>query len=878
LLSVLFGSSLITSRLFEDANVEDNLPAEFQSQESITVVVSEPQSPNLAVVPFSLPDEAPRTARRDAPAIPATRDASAEVTGLVPPDSTTLAAMARSAARLRHAGLRAGGTADQEHTAGASFFGASASHAHLAAPAPRALPATIVSALPSASVVSPPEAQAPARSSSPVNESLIRQDYGQLPLSFEANVGQADPSVQFLAHGPGYGLYLTGTEAVMVLNPPKAAEVPGSGGAEFLRRELSAGINPAARPTPGPDAVVHMQTLGGNTTPRVVGDDPLPGKVNYFLGNDPSQWHTNVSTFAKVEYQDVYPGVNLVYYGHQDQLEYDFVVTPGTDPRGIHLGFTGADQLAIDDQGGLVLHAGDQDIVQHKPVVYQEAADGRQEVASRFVLAGNQVGFELGTYNTSQPLVIDPVLSYSTYLGGSGSNDFYGSIAVDPVTGDALVTGNTTSADFPTVNPFQANYGGGNSLFGDAFVSRLTADGSALAYSTYLGGSDQDAGTGIAVDPGTGDALVTGWTGSTDFPTANALQSNLRGFTNAFVARLTVDGSALVYSTYLGGSGDGDAGNGIAVDPSTGDALVTGSTESPDFPTANALQPNLRGGRDAFVARLTADGSALVYSTYLGGSGVDEGNAIAVDPSTGDALVTGYTFSTNFPTANALQPVFGGGQSDAFVARLTADGSALVYSTYLGGSGDDFGQGIAGDPATCDALVTGYTFSTNFPTANAFQPTKGGGTGIDNAFVTKVSAAGSSLVYSTYLGGTGGHIGGFSAGDYGWGIAMDAWTGDALVIGYTFSTNFPTANALQPNLRGFDNAFVARLTADGSALVYSTYLGGSGYDYGQGVALDPSTGDALVTGYTSSNDFPTANALQPNLRGSSNAFVARISL
>jgi hypothetical protein len=612
-----------------------------------------------------------------------------------------------------------------------------------------------------------------------------------------------------------------------------------------------------------------MQVLGGNAAPAVVGLDPLRGQVNYFLGNDAAKWHTHISTFAKVEYQNVYPGINLDYYGHRGQLEYDFVVAPGVDPHVIELSFSGADQLTIDGRGDLVLQAGGQDIIQHKPVVYQEVNGSRQEIPSAFVLSTDhspltthQVGFRLGGYDRSRPLVIDPVLSYSTYLGGSDQDIGYG-IAADPNTGDALVTGITYSADFPTANAWQPHLGGDYAT--NAFVTRLSADGSALVYSTYLGGSGGESGTGIAVDPSTGDALITGSTQSTDFPTVNPLQPNNGGGTDAFVARLSADGSKLVYSTYLGGSGY-DQGYGIAVDPNSGDALITGSTQSTDFPTVNPLQPNNGGGTDAFVARLSADGSTLVYSTYLGGSDADYGGGIAVDPNTGDALVAGVTQSTNFPTANALQPNWHGG-TDAFVARLSADGSTLVYSTYLGGSGNDSGGGIAVDPNTGDAFVTGETSSTNFPTANAWQPSYGGGEG--DAFVARIKADGSALVYSTYLGG--------SDTDLGSGIAVDPNTGDALVTGLTTSTNFPTVNPLQPNNGGGADAFVARLSADGSALVFSTYLGGSGSEHGHGIGVDANTGDALVTGLTTSTNFPTVNPLQPTYGGGSgDAFVARI--
>jgi hypothetical protein len=621
-----------------------------------------------------------------------------------------------------------------------------------------------------------------------------------------------------------------------------------------------------------------MRVLGANAAARAVARDQLAGTVNYFHGSNPSEWHTGIPTFGEVEYQNIYPGIDLVYYGRQGQLEYDFRVAPGADPRTIRLAFSGGDQGTIDNHGDLVLSSGEHDILQRKPVTYQELNGARQEVGSSFVLLDNpsseptathkspltthQVGFALGNYDASRPLIIDPVVTYSTYLGGTG-NDYGNGIAVDAATGDALVTGVTSSTDFPTGNPWQSNYGGG---VDDAFVTRISADGSTLLYSTYLGGSNFDAANGIAVDASTGDVLVTGTTASTDFPTRNALQPAKGGGPyDAFVTRIRADGGDLVYSTYLGGSGS-DQGEAIAADTTTGDALVTGLTTSTDFPTANALQPNYGGGiANAFVARISADGSGLVYSTYLGGTGDDESYSVAVDPSTGDALVTGFTTSPNFPTANAWQPKSGGGE-DAFVARLSADGSQLVYSTYLGGSGEDVGYGIAIDPATADALVAGETYSPNFPTANAYQPDYGGG---GDAFVARFSADGSVLVYSTYLGGTG--------EDKAYGIAVDPATRDALVTGQTYSPDFPTVNAVQAAYGGGGDAFVARLNVDGSTLVYSSYLGGSGVDRGFAIAVDPSTGDATITGVTGSTDFPTVNALQPDYGGGADAFVSRTS-
>ena len=384
-----------------------------------------------------------------------------------------------------------------------------------------------------------------------------------------------------------------------------------------------------------------------------------------------------------------------------------------------------------------------------------------------------------------------------------------------------------------------------------------------LEYSTYLGGSGVDQGYGIAVDSA-GNAYVTGSTESTNFPTANAFQNTFGGGGDAFVTKLNAAGSALVYSTYLGGS-DGDFGAGIAVD-SAGNAYVTGVTDSTDFPTANALQNTNSGGiADVFVTKLNAAGSALAYSTYLGGSDFDSEPNIAVD-SAGNVYVTGHTESTNFPTANAFQSTSGGGGGDAFVTKLNAAGSALVYSTYLGGSEAEFGGGIAADSAG-NAYVTGTTDSDNFPTANALQPTSGGGTGLadGDAFVTKLNAAGSALVYSTYLGG--------SDFDYGGGIAVDS-AGNAYVTGVTDSDNFPTANAFQSCTYGSNqDVFVTKLNAAGSALVYSTYLGGSLFEDSGDIAVD-SAGNAYVTGSTYSTNFPTANALQSTSGGDRDVFVA----
>jgi hypothetical protein len=622
--------------------------------------------------------------------------------------------------------------------------------------------------------------------------------------------------------------------------------------------------------------VLQLQLVGANPTPAVVGLEPQAGHVNYLHGNDPAQWHTDVPLFGRVAYQQVYPGIDVVYYGNdQQQLEYDFDLAAGADPNQIVLCFTGAQGLEVNPQGDLVLHLAGGDVVQHAPVVYQDGPDGRVPVAADYVLRGDgTVGLALGGYDPARALVIDPALLYSTYLGGD-RGEFAMGVAVDAA-GAAYVTGRTSSQNLATPGALQ----GSNHGDGDVFVAKVSPSG-ALAFLTYLGGSRNDGGTSIALDGG-GNVYVTGFTGSTDFPTQNALQPAFHGAGSdlfdgnrggdAFVAKLNAAGSALVYATYLGGSGY-ETGFGIAVDGG-GNAYVTGATDSTDFPTQSALQPAYAGGApDGFVAKLNAAGSALLYSTYLGGGHVitspyGYGRGIAVD-SAGNAYVTGNTESPDFPTQSALQPLFGGTE-DAFVTELNAAGNALVYSTFLGGRNFDEGAGIAVDSAG-SAYVIGRTGSDDFPTVHALQPVPHGSY---DFFVAKISPGGSALVYATYLGGSG--------IDNAGGIAVDA-AGNAYVVGDTNSRDLPTASPVQAAYGGgVSDGFLAKLNAAGTALAYATYLGGSGADYAHAVAVD-GAGNAYVAGQTQSTDFPTANALQPAYGGgppfaveTGDAFVARM--
>lgn len=693
--------------------------------------------------------------------------------------------------------------------------------------------------------------------------------YAALPLSFELNQGQTNDRVKFLARSSGYLLFLTSNEAVMALDNP-AAHRKGKENRE-ARSRIDDGESADSGTRP-PRLIVRMKLAGANPAPRIEGLDQLPSSSNYFSGPDPAKWRTNISNYSRVRYAEVYSGIDMVYYGDQRQLEYDFVVAPGADTDAIQMVFSGIDDFEISRTGDLLLHTTKGCIRQSKPVAYQEANGVKEEVFVSYVPNGlGRVGFQVGHYDRTRPLIIDPVLIYSTYLGGSGFDQGY-AIAVDSL-GNAYVTGTTAAADFPTTaRAFQTNYGGG-----DAFVSKLNPAGTALVYSTYLNGA---SGNGIAVDSA-GNAYVTGEAGPTNFPTTpGAFQTSPMGF-DIFVTKLNPAGSALVYSSRFGGSFD-DFGRGIALD-GAGNAYITGWTvcrsTNCTFPIVNAFQPDYAGGNnDAFVTKIDSSGSALVYSTYLGGGKIinakdDWGEGIAVD-SAGSAYVTGYTYAPDFPvTAGAYDTTRNG--LDAFIAKFTPDGASLVYSTFLGGIGREQGQGIAVD-ANGNAYITGITESSDNPFTSAYEgfPVTPGAfqmRGSFDAFVTKLNPKGSALVYSTYLGGSAGV-------DRGWAIAIDL-AGNAYVTGDTTSSDFPTANAIQATYGGgLSDAFVAKLNAAGSGLVYSTFLGGSLFDEGRGIALNGS--NAYATGDTSSSDFPTANPLKVSNGGGldnhDDAFVVKI--
>jgi hypothetical protein len=723
----------------------------------------------------------------------------------------------------------------------------------------------------------------------PVSRARILDIYGKLPLSFEANQGQTDGRVKFLSRTSSYSLFLTGDEAVLALR----AKSPGTD-----RANIAGDASQAVSADPKSGGVLRMKLRNANAAAKVTGMDELTGASNYFIGNDSAKWRTNVPTYAKVKYEGIYSGVDLVYYGSQRQLEYDFIVAPGADPRRVAFDISGAKRIRRDERGDLVFKTGEGEIRWNKPVAYQEKDGARQLVAAQYAITDtNRVGFEVAKYDASRPLYIDPLI-YSSYLGGSTYDAGYG-LAVDSA-GNVYVTGQTKSPDFPTTaGAFQTSCCG-------AFVAKINPAGSELLYSTYLGANDETgSANAIAVDSA-GNAYVTGVSFSADFPiTPGALQTTgcnvatSASCSEGFVSKLDPLGSKLIYSTYLGGSatsyGSINYSNGIAVD-SRGNAYVTGYTESPAFPTTpGAFQttcynngPNYCN-ESAFVTKINSAGSALVYSTFLGGSDGSVGFGITVD-SSGDAYVTGGAGASLPVTPSAFQTTYGGGW-DAFVSKINPAGTALVYSTYLGGSGFDQANAIAVDRAG-NAYITGFTGSTNLPTKVPLQPSLNKSSGCvggavppqcGSAFVSKIGPGGSALVYSTYLSGP--------RGSGGLGIAADS-AGSAYVTGFANYSGFPLKNPLQ-QWGGGQDVFVTKINSAGTAFVYSTYLGGSGHNTGNSIVVD-SRGNTYVTGWTSgytggmtgtNNPFPTTSSVfepscanNPSAVYCSTAFVSKFNI
>jgi hypothetical protein len=707
------------------------------------------------------------------------------------------------------------------------------------------------------------------------------QSFNLRPLAFTQNNGQWDERVLYRADAGGALMWFT-TEGVYYQFtrhiPSPLTPLPlGEGNGE----RAAVGRNPLDFDTfgaPPSESVILVKTgihpsetdsietliikatfVSANPNPVMRGDDLMEYKCNYFLGNDPSKWRTDVPNYKAVVFEDIYAGIDLKYYGNGDgKMEYDFLVSPGADFSQIMVQYDGAKSVSVNESGELVVETGWGDMIERRPIVYQIEPSVIRPIEGEYVLLGeDRFGFELDeSYEPIYATVIDPVLAYSTYLGGSDLDVGY-DIAVDG-NGSAYVGGYTRSPNFPIQNPFDGSFNGGDY---DAFVTKFSPTGNSLIYSTYVGGYLDDACSGIAVDE-LGCAYVVGYTYSSNFPTQNAYDLVFNGGDyDGFVTKLAAAGSILEFSTFLGGSNNETSWD-VAVDLSAS-VYVSGTTASADFPTLSAYDASHNGSRDAFLVKLSHTGNSLLYSTFLGGSGYEEGFRVTVD-DLGCAFVVGGTEnSPNFPTINAYDSIPGGGE-DAFVAKLSSAGSEMLYCTLLGGAGGDEARGIAVDDSGC-AYVTGETSSSDFPTLNAFDSTHAGSYG--DVFVTKISPSGNSLVYSTFLGSTG--------EDRGYNLAID----DSLcayVTGRTYSSLFPTRCAIDATYDGNGDAFVTKVAETGNALVYSTFLGSTPDDDGRGIAIDD-LGCAYVTGWTFSTEFPTNNAFDPTHNGGLDGFVTKLS-
>ena len=669
-------------------------------------------------------------------------------------------------------------------------------------------------------------------SASPAGEAAAGA-YGNRALVFEPHQSASGGMPLFTAHASGRNLLFGASGRVSEW---------GSGAGASGRR---------------PEIAMHLVGARAKVAPQPVG--PPAGTANHLVGS-PDRWRLGVPLFEKIRYAGLYPGIDLLYYGNQNELEYDFVVAPGASWRSIRLAFSEAQAVEIDPNGDLKLQTRWGWLRHRCPRVYQQLASGRRAISGRYVLQGNrQVGFEIGAYDPGVPLVIDPTLVYSSYLGGNAADNGY-SVAVDS-SGCAYTVGETWSPNFPLRNPMQSVPAGDT----DIFVTKWNAAGNGILYSTYIGGSNRDVPLGIGVDAA-GNAYIAGFTYSANFPiTGGALRSTFSGQSKGFVLKLNPSGNSLIYSTFLGGSGS-DYATGIAVD-ATGQAYIPGYTASVDFPvSSNAFQGFYGGGEfDGFFAKLNAAGSQLVYATYLGGVGNDTAFAVALDPAA-NVYLTGQTQSSNFPVYRALQTT--NSESDAFVVKLNTS-CQVLYSTYLGGTGSSTGTGIAADAAG-NAYVTGYTTAPDFPvTSGAYQPSNHGGY---DTFVAKLSADGSTILAATYFGGSGSEDTS--------GIALDG-SGDVFVAGSTNSIDLPLQAQLQ-SYGGGGDGFIAAFNNQLTSLYFSAYYGGAESDRVAGIAVD-SSGDVYLTGSTNSGGSTlgipvTTGAFQTSWQGSVDAFLAKISL
>jgi hypothetical protein len=704
--------------------------------------------------------------------------------------------------------------------------------------------------------------------------------YGKIPLSFEINQGQANSSTRFLSHGIGYSLMLEDRDAVLILSNKEVRSVAQGASVRNSRENAAADV-------------IRMQLIGSRGTVHPVGTAKLDGTVNYFRGTFSSQWHTAIPTYRKVKYSNVYSGVDLVYYGNQRHLEFDFEVAPNGKAESIQLRFAGTKKLSLDHGGNLSILGSRGRVSFHKPVIYQIDGEGKHFIDGEFVLTtADTVGFHVGDYDRTKALIIDPILSYSTYLGTTGA----GYAITTDADGNAYITG-STGLDFPTTDgvPEQVSVSQNKGL-NSAFVTKLNASGTALIYSTYLSGTGNDFGKTIAVDH-EGNAYIAGSTNSTDFPTtpgAFQREDKAVAYATSFITKLNSTGTTIIYSTYLGGShiknpnqftvpGTLDTPIFIGVNES-GEAFVAGLSGATDFPTTAGCYQSVNNARatSTFLTRFNASGTALVYSTYLGGSGTEDPTGAFLDTS-GNLYVAGATSSSDFPTTpNVLLRTSPGARGgwNGFITKMNPAGTAPLYSTYF----YDAITAMAVDTSG-ETYVAGSTVFNSLPiTPASFQSSVKPLS--QNVFIAKLNSSASSLIYSTYLGGSKNDAGG-TGEDYALSIALDP-SDNAIVVGTTDSTDFPTTpGALSAqNTAWIESlglgAYITKFNATGTALLYSTYFGGSGdptYNQGDDITaiVADTSGNIYATGATNSTDFPvTADAFQPYPLGQG-AFVAKFN-
>lgn len=661
------------------------------------------------------------------------------------------------------------------------------------------------------------------------------------PLLFTPNLGQWDSKVLYRACAGAATLWFTSD----------GVYIQFSDFGKNIDVERGAG---RPEPTTVDIELVKITFQNCKVSPVVEASDLVDYKCNFFLGNDPSHWRTDVPSYASITYRDIYPGIDLCYYSTNGLLEYDYIVRPGADPAIIRTMYETPGVMELLPSGEVVVRTRLGEISESQPRCRQATDLGSREFAGQFRLLGsNTFTFEIPqNVRADKEMTIDPIMKFSTYLGGSSSDEAY---AIDASSsGSPYVTGQTASADFPFVSGYD------NSLTGtwDLFVTKFANNGTSLVYSTYIGGSGNELGRDIHED-GYGEVGITGYTTSNNYPLNLAFDNTLGGSRDAFVTLLNSSGNGLILSTYVGGSSDDD-GFGVIADGSNLELYATGWTASSDFPTSNAYDATYNGGNDAFAVKITLFGG-LGYGTYIGGSGSDIGWELAIDANY-DAYIAGLTSSNNFPTVNAYDATANGG-NDVFACKLSSSGNTLIYSTYIGGSGNDQGLGIDVD-GSGNAYVCGLTSSSNYPTANAYDATYNGGYDIN---LTKLNSNGNGLLYSTFIGG--------SSHEYAYAVCVDSKR-QVYLCGRTESSNFPLVNPTDNSYNGNIDAYVTKVATAGTSLAFSTFLGGSGQDLGLGLGIDVYC-NAYAAGSTTSTDFQLANPYDNTRNGTYDAFVTKLT-